>query len=98
MRNHPLLGIQFQENILRTILTLEKTYTDLARSLSQRDVKVAVICDRGAMDASVFIERKDWLRILDKLGKHEIELRDSAYDLVVHLSTAANVGRCWWRF
>ena len=38
----------FQENVLKTILKLEKVYFDLAE---KAEGNVIVVCDRGAMDS-----------------------------------------------
>lgn len=40
---------KFQENVLLTILQLEKTYFDMA---AEDHGNCLVVCDRGAMDAS----------------------------------------------
>ena len=42
-------SMDFQSNILRTILQIEKTIFDLAE---QDKGKVLIVCDRGAMDPS----------------------------------------------
>ena len=39
----------FQENIIRTIIQLEKVYDDLAKL---QEECVLIICDRGVMDPS----------------------------------------------
>ena len=77
----------FQENLLRSIMTLEKVYEDLGRSMAARDdCNVALLCDRGTLDTSAFLEnRQDWLKILSNIGSNEIEIRDRAYDLVIHM-------------
>lgn len=36
------------------------------------------------------IDRKSWMKILNEVGRTEVELRDERYDYVVHLVTAAN--------
>jgi hypothetical protein len=41
------------------------------------------------MDPSAYMERKDWLRMLEELDLNETELRDHRYDCIVHLVTAA---------
>jgi predicted ATPase len=82
---------QFQKDLLSVMLNMEQTYFNLAESEADlNDRKVLVICDRGAMDASAYIERSDWHRILTELGYTDVQLRDERYDYVVHLVTAAD--------
>ena len=42
----------FQENLLLTMLSLERVYFDLAELDAKKGRKVLVLCDRGAMDPS----------------------------------------------
>jgi thymidylate kinase/CYTH domain-containing protein len=82
-------SFQFQLNLLRVMLALEDTYMNLAISHAKSGQKCLLICDRGAMDSSAYIDKTSWYRILDLLGLNELELRDGRYDCVVHLVTAA---------
>ena len=43
---------KFQENILRSILQLEKTFFDMAE---EDQGNVLIVCDRGAMDPSACV-------------------------------------------
>lgn len=52
----------FQENLLKTMIQIEDSFFDLARS-SHRNC--LVICDRGAMDASAFISREQVCSLLN---------------------------------
>ena len=61
----------------------------MAQLDSKKGIKAVVICDRGAMDPSAYIDRELWLRMLKELGVDETDLRDHRYDCVVHLVTAA---------
>ena len=45
----PSQSQRFQDNILRTILQLEKTFFDMAE---EDRGNVLIVCDRGAMDPS----------------------------------------------
>ena len=78
---------KFQENLLLTMLQLEKTFFDLSESCDQNCL---VICDRGAMDPSVYIEPEKWAQILSKNKLDENELRDERYNQIVHLVSAAD--------
>ena len=46
---------------------------------------VLIIADRGTMDASAFIDREAWEKILTKLGLEDIEISDNRYNHVVHM-------------
>ncbi|KCV73203.1 hypothetical protein H696_00746 [Fonticula alba] len=80
----------FQEQLLLAMLSIENVFFEMARSNSELGIKTIVLCDRGAMDASAYISREDWRRILERNGLDEVELRDARYDVVVHLVTAAD--------
>jgi len=49
VRLKPSQAQRFQDNILRTILQLEKTFFDMAE---EDQGNVLIVCDRGAMDPS----------------------------------------------
>uniref|UniRef100_A0A1B6ELE5 NadR/Ttd14 AAA domain-containing protein n=1 Tax=Cuerna arida TaxID=1464854 RepID=A0A1B6ELE5_9HEMI len=80
-------GYKFQENLLKTMLQIENTFFELGESCS-RDC--LIICDRGAMDASAFISRDKWERMMSANGWNSVELRDNRYNQIVHLVSAAN--------
>merc|ERR1739844_436277 len=63
---------------------LEDTYFSMAEKCTQNCL---IIADRGVMDASAFISKEAWDKILGKLGLEEIEISDNR---VVHLQSAAN--------
>jgi AAA domain len=81
---------EFQGNLLRTILTLEETYLALAREDARLGHQAIVLSDRGAMDPSAYMPRAEWLELLEELELTESLLRESRYDHVVHLITAAD--------
>ncbi|KAG8334892.1 hypothetical protein J6590_080632 [Homalodisca vitripennis] len=73
---------KFQENLLKTMLQIENTFFELGESCS-RDC--LIICDRGAMDASAFISRDKWERMMSANGWNSVELRDNRYNQIVHI-------------
>lgn len=79
-------AIDFQENLLRTMLQIENTYFALAEA-SERNC--LVICDRGAMDASAFVSKDEWENIMTKIGCDEVDIRDNRYHQVIHMVTSA---------
>ncbi|XP_077533718.1 TRPL translocation defect 14 isoform X2 [Haemaphysalis longicornis] len=78
---------KFQENLLRTMMCMEETYFDLAKSC---DKNCLVICDRGTMDASAFVSKEIWEKIIKAHGWNTVDLRDNRYNQIVHLVSAAN--------
>lgn len=80
-------GYKFQENLLKTMLQIENTFFELGESCG-RDC--LIICDRGAMDASAFISRDKWERMMSANNWNSVELRDNRYNQIVHLVSAAN--------
>ena len=48
-----------------------------------------VICDRGLMDASAYIEHPQWLELLKKLNLQEESMCEDRYHHVVHMVSAA---------
>merc|ERR1711862_771728 len=78
--------IEFQENLLRTMIQIENSFFALAEA-SERNC--LVICDRGTMDASCFVTKKDWDEMLNRSHMDEVDIRDNRYNQVVHMVTAA---------
>eukprot|EP00736_Rhodelphis_marinus_P004672 Rmarinus@m.28424 len=87
---HNLVGEQalvFQTHLLKIQMVLEDAYYAYAQSTCERSV---VICDRGAMDGSAYMEKSQWQALLDENDWTTVNLRDKRYDAVIHLVTAAN--------
>lgn len=72
----------FQTGLLRTQIALEDSFLALAHAAGGRAV---VLCDRGALDGSVYVSPDIWSQMLKDSGHDEAELRDGRYDLVIHL-------------
>ena len=49
-----------------------------------------VVCDRGTMDISTYLPEETWQALMNDIGTNTIQLRDSRYDAVLHLVSAAN--------
>jgi len=84
--------IKFQNIILKTQMHLEDSTKALAEALGKPAV---ILCDRGCMDGSAYISRDDWTEVLKRGGKpgvpmSVVDLRDSRYDAILHLITAAD--------
>jgi len=80
-------GMTFQEELLRTMMQIENTFFQIADCI---DRDVLVICDRGSMDASAFISKKQWEDILSRNNLHEVDIRDTRYNQIIHMVSAAN--------
>ena len=78
--------LDFQEHLVATMMALEDTYFSMAEKCTQNCL---IIADRGVMDASAFIARDAWDKILTKLSLEDIEISDNRYNHVVHLQSAA---------
>lgn len=78
---------KFQENLIRTMIQIENTYFELGNSSTQNCL---IICDRGVMDASAYIAKDKWEKMLTTNNWNPIELRDNRYNQILHLVSAAN--------
>jgi hypothetical protein len=67
--------------------TLEDQYLNYAKSTKRNCV---ILCDRGFMDGSAYISPENWSKLLAEMGLDPISARDSRYDAVFHLVTAAD--------
>ena len=80
-------NLDFQKALLSLQTAKEDTFTTAA--LAQKQDKVLIVCDRGAMDNKAYMTKEEFEAVCHYLGKSEVMLRDS-YDAVIHLVTAAN--------
>ena len=72
--------------ILRTQLALENSFMRLAETCTK---PTFIVCDRGTMDISAYIDKKMWEELCQKCGTDSNELRQR-YDAVLHLVSAAD--------
>jgi CYTH domain-containing protein/predicted ATPase len=72
--------------ILRTQLALENSFMRLAETCTK---PTFVVCDRGTMDISAYIDKSMWEDLCQKCGTDSNELRQR-YDAVLHLVSAAD--------
>jgi predicted ATPase len=79
--------IKFQANLMKLQMSLEDIFTDLAVNSGEKSM---VLCDRGVMDGSAYIDESLWQALLDEVGWTVVHLRDRRYEQVIHLTTAAN--------
>lgn len=79
----------FQESVIKTMHALETTFVAAAKAA--KHPRAVVICDRGIPDCAAYMPKEMYVSILNKLGLGSpIEVRDSRYEGVFHLRTAAD--------
>ena len=72
--------------ILQTQLALEDSFMRLAETCTR---PTFVVCDRGTLDISAYIDKQMWAELCEKCGTSANNLR-SRYDAVLHLVSAAD--------
>lgn len=79
-------AFSFQCNLIKTMMTIENTYFELAKKSTKNCL---MVCDRGTMDASAYMSSELWERLKQENGWNEVDLRDDRYNQVIHMVTAA---------
>lgn len=82
---HPLL---FQTFLLKFLIAREDLYAEMLRHMSPQKPMV-ILCDRGALDAMAYVQRHEFLDVVEHCGRGIHELRER-YKAVIHLVTAAD--------
>ncbi len=81
----------FQENLVKTMRQIEKTFFDMAAlEAKEKGRRTLVLCDRGLLDASAYVDASEWDRMLKANAWNNVELRDARYDHIVHMVSAAD--------
>lgn len=88
---HPgVISVQdFQVGVIKMQMQMEDSFESYAKKMPGAGRPV-LICDRGAMDGKAYCSPDEWRDILGEIGKTEVELRDTRYDAVIHMVTAAD--------
>ena len=81
------LFYQGEKATLEIQLALEDKFLRMAQECDQPTL---MVCDRGAMDISAYMTPEMWEDITKSLGTSTALLRDSRYDAVLHLVSAAD--------
>ncbi|KAH3763686.1 AAA family ATPase [Pelomyxa schiedti] len=71
---------------IRCQMAMEDSFCRIARSSKQATV---IVCDRGTVDAAAYMSEERWEELLLMESWTENFLRDSRYDLVVHMVSTA---------
>jgi predicted ATPase/CYTH domain-containing protein len=78
--------ISFEGNLVKTKIALEDAFFAVAKASK---VPSIIICDRGTMDTSAYLDRDTWEVVMDEFSWNVVDLRDKRYDAVIHMVTAA---------
>lgn len=74
----------------KQLLSFQLHTEECFRKMAEKAGKPAIIVyDRGVMDIAAYMNDDTWQALLDEMGLDEVEVRDSRYDAVLHLCTAA---------
>ena len=74
----------------KQLLSFQLHTEECFRKMAEKAGKPAIIVyDRGVMDIAAYMNEDTWQALLDEMGLNEVEVRDSRYDAVLHLCTAA---------
>ena len=74
----------------KQLLSFQLHTEECFRTMAEKAGKPAIIVyDRGVMDIAAYMNGDTWQALLDEKGLNEVEVRDSRYDAVLHLCTAA---------
>ena len=71
---------EFQKDLLRTLVQIEAVFFNQAALI--KDKNVLIICDRGAMDPSAYLDAEGWNTILGDCKLSSFELRENRYNQV----------------
>lgn len=69
-------------------MNLEEYFIELAKLTPETDV--VILYDRGYLDVFAYMSSEISRRFLDETNAKVDHIRDSRYDMIVHLVTAAN--------
>ena len=69
------------------MIAIERTFFTLGSTCKQNCL---VVCDRGIMDATAYMSKEAWEKVLKTNGWNSVELRDNRYNQIIHLVTSAD--------
>jgi len=94
-RYTPSQAIEFQKCLMSLQINLEEIFKKII-SINAISPTVFALCDRGLMDGSAYLPREQWEVLLNELGYYEAEIKLNRYDLVIHLTTAADGAEAYY--
>ena len=77
----------FQSFVIKTQIQLEDSFKNYAKSCNQ---KCVLLCDRGLMDGAAYVTDEIWAGVLKSVNMDVVSARDTRYDAIFHLVTAAD--------
>jgi predicted ATPase len=83
----PGMALVIQKTVMDVQMTLEDS---IHRVLKARGKPGVMLCDRGTMDGRVYLDDEEFDKLVHQQGTDMVQLRDSRYDAVFHLVTAAD--------
>lgn len=83
--NHQFL-YEGEKTILQTQIALEDHFVRIAETCTEPSV---IVCDRGVMDISAYLDPQLWQELLDDCGVDAASIHER-YDAVLHLVSAAD--------
>lgn len=84
--------VEIEEMIIKLQMQLEDSFVNIAKLSCKKSI---IVCDRGTMDALGFISSDMFDVVLHNNNWNIVNLRDSRYDAVIHLMTAAIGTNCY---
>lgn len=82
----PTQRVAQQRLVLQLIMMLEDSFYQMARL---GNAPAVILCDRGTLDGRAYCTEEQWEAVMSASGYSIEELRDTRYDAVIHLVTAA---------
>lgn len=74
----------------KLLLSFQLHTEECFRKMAEKAGKpIIIVYDRGIMDFATHMNDETWQALLDEMGLNEVAVRDSRYDAVLHLCTAA---------
>lgn len=74
---------EFERSILSLQIAWEEAFEHVAETM-EGDAPVLILCDRGIPEISAYMEREQYLQILDDAGMSEESAKET-YDAAIHL-------------
>lgn len=88
--NNPMVGTMVaQSAIVSVAKSLEDTWIDAIKKL-KTEKTVVILFDRGITDCQAYVDESIYRGAIQEHGLNKYLVRDSRYDAVIHLKTAAD--------
>lgn len=92
-------AVQMQTAVLQMQMNLEDSFTNIAMNEQNETQKpTLVLCDRGLLDGSAYVEPELWHQIMDEQNFAGLNLIEKRYDAVIHMVTAAEGAEEFYNF